>query len=326
MQRTLNVTIQACIAVLLIGFSQLGTGTCVYAEDALLQIPNENPQIGAPDEKSEFPLKQVSLEREDVQIAKDDEKVSQQKQERLLKQGKEVVDPLEPWQAAVLRNNAGNQLEDQGDWKRAREAYEEAIRLAPDSPLAYSNLGNLYTKQGKFKEAISLYKQALRIDPTATFAHINLGNIYYELKDWSRAIREYKITLVLDPESSVSHNNLGDTYLQKNLPNYAMRHLKQAIQLDPTFASAHDNLGDAHSMKGNQEEALKSYHAAIQLRPRYALYHLKAARVYRQQKEWTHAKQHYEKTQALAEDDKIRDEADKALTHIRNRGSHGNTF
>ncbi|MBI2870904.1 MAG: tetratricopeptide repeat protein [Candidatus Omnitrophica bacterium] len=240
--------------------------------------PREYPAAHIPDPEPAASVERENLNRRDVRIPKGFPAAQKENNPDQGSPG-ENQEMLDPWQAATLKNNLGNKLEDEGDLKGAEQAYQEAIDIAPDSPLAYSNLGNLYSKKGDIAQAVALYKKALRLDPTATFAHINLGNAYYELNDWTHAIKEYKIALVLDPESLVAHNNLGDAYIKKGLPNHALRHLKKAVEMDPGFAAAHDNLGDAYRAKGEFDEAAAAYERAQQLRPAYGPYYLKLARL-----------------------------------------------
>jgi tetratricopeptide (TPR) repeat protein len=52
-----------------------------------------------------------------------------------------------------------------GDWPRAKQAYERAIRLNPEHYAPYTLLAKLHEQRGEPEEALSLYRQALTLNP-----------------------------------------------------------------------------------------------------------------------------------------------------------------
>ena len=59
-------------------------------------------------------------------------------------------------------SNRGIAYADLGQYQRAIEDYNEAIRLKPDYAMAYSNRGIAYSKLGQYQRAIEDYNKAIR--------------------------------------------------------------------------------------------------------------------------------------------------------------------
>jgi O-antigen ligase len=68
------------------------------------------------------------------------------------------VDPQLPQREADLAMRIG-------DWPRARQAYERAIRLNPEHYAPYTLLAKLHEQRGEPAEALSLYREALALNP-----------------------------------------------------------------------------------------------------------------------------------------------------------------
>ncbi|MGM0599366.1 MAG: tetratricopeptide repeat protein [Candidatus Rifleibacteriota bacterium] len=67
--------------------------------------------------------------------------------------------------------------------EKAEEKYLAAIKARPESPEAFSNLGTLYAKQGKNKEAEENFLKALEIDNFYLSALLKLARIYLDAGD-----------------------------------------------------------------------------------------------------------------------------------------------
>jgi len=72
----------------------------------------------------------------------------------------------------------GVELQQKGDWEGARQAYETALRLAPQRVDVLSNLGLVYSQLGQQERAVKCFHDALRIDPKQYAVRFNLGIAY----------------------------------------------------------------------------------------------------------------------------------------------------
>jgi tetratricopeptide (TPR) repeat protein len=98
--------------------------------------------------------------------------------------------------------NQGFDYINSGDYHKAREAFEAAIKINPDNADAYFGLGVSYLKLGDNKvvtipqlvqEAIYFFKKALILGANNSEIHYYLGLSYLALNDKETAIEEYDI-------------------------------------------------------------------------------------------------------------------------------------
>ena len=57
--------------------------------------------------------------------------------------------------------------------QRAREAYFQAMVLAPDNPIPVNNLGVVLCDSGSYRKALRLFDRALKLDPADATIHEN---------------------------------------------------------------------------------------------------------------------------------------------------------
>lgn len=75
------------------------------------------------------------------------------------------------------RSDLGVVYHNLGNYKKAIEAYKQAIKSDPEFEFSYSNLGSVYRRLGQFDEAIDAFNQAIRVNPEYANAYYNLGVI-----------------------------------------------------------------------------------------------------------------------------------------------------
>ncbi len=108
----------------------------------------------------------------------------------------------------------GNKYCIAGNYEKASEAYQEAIRLQPHFSQAYLYLGYAYGQLGYHEKAAEAYQQLIRWDPDNAVAHHDLGVTYAGLGRWQEAVQTYQEAIRLKPEFTRAHYNLGVAYGQ----------------------------------------------------------------------------------------------------------------
>jgi tetratricopeptide (TPR) repeat protein len=105
---------------------------------------------------------------------------------------------------------SGNQLYDEGRYVEAHEQYLEALREAPDSPIAPFNDGNALYRTEEFQRAMEAYRQAVETsDPAvAAQAWYNLGNSLFKQEQFEPALGAYKEALRRNPADTDAKHNL----------------------------------------------------------------------------------------------------------------------
>jgi tetratricopeptide (TPR) repeat protein len=95
-------------------------------------------------------------------------------------------------------------------WNRNQEAlssFNEAIRLDPQSALAYNGKGIALQELIQYQEALSAFDEAIRLAPQDSSLHFNKGNLLYDRGQYKEAVQEYDIALRLNPhDPDISRN------------------------------------------------------------------------------------------------------------------------
>ncbi len=105
---------------------------------------------------------------------------------------------------------------------RARGAYEQAVKAAPDNGEAAFKLGRVYIDSGKRKPGVDMLDKALKLGGDkasyATEAYLLAGDTYRELKQNADAVRTYKKYLELAPADARARGEV-----EKHIANLGSR-------------------------------------------------------------------------------------------------------
>ena len=104
-----------------------------------------------------------------------------------------AANPRDP-QMRFLRGVILNQ---QGRSADALEAFTQLTREYPELPQPYNNLAALYAAKGEFGKARDALESAIRLDPKYAIARENLGDVYARL-----AAESYNSALRLEPANA----------------------------------------------------------------------------------------------------------------------------
>lgn len=146
--------------------------------------------------------------------------------------------------------NLGNVLllADQAD--AAGEAYEQALRLAPERADIHNNLGVFQNERGRLGEAESTLRRALALDPDKAEIHANLGRVLLRLSRNEEARNCLDEALRLDPELMMARPLLGLIYRRLGRPDAAAQVYRDWLAQDPGDPTA------LHHLAGCSGEAV----------------------------------------------------------------------
>jgi adenylate cyclase len=170
-------------------------------------------------------------------------------------------------------------------FQKAREYYEQAIKLAPEYAGGYVGLAAMYVAAGDIvvpnQEVIPKAKEllvtALRLDETNADAHWTLGAILWSYDyDWVAAETEYRRAIELAPGDSDAHAGYGSMLTWQARFDEAERELKLAQLLDPVFAVNYVFMGQLFNVRGfylnapeDYPKALEQCRKAVEIDPNY---------------------------------------------------------
>ena len=158
----------------------------------------------------------------------------------------------------------------QGELAKSADAFEEALKYAPNRLELYSLLGPIYERQERYDEALRTYQRLEQLDsnlPAIIFGA--MASIYHFHKQMlPEALRYAQKALAADANSWRVHNLLGVIYTDKKEFEQAIDAFKAAMRLAPNEPMSHSDLAKVYLAQGRYDEALESVNTAIRLAPR----------------------------------------------------------
>jgi len=163
-----------------------------------------------------------------------------------------VSDHSDSWK---LRLGLGSVCYLSGDYLAAVQELMEAVRLKPDSAMAYFLLGEAYDSAGRFQPAIeATLRSYLKTGPHDPWAYYHYAVILKGKED-REAAAALQRALSLNPDFAEVYLELGILALAQDKTEVAISHLEKAVHLAPALAAAHYRLGLAYRSIGNQVRA-----------------------------------------------------------------------
>ena len=153
-----------------------------------------------------------------------------------------------------------------GQFARALEDYDEAIRLAPNDSELFNNRGNVHRFNGDVDRALADLDQAIRLDPNNGRAYNNRGVAYRQKGDHTRAIADFTAAIRLLPNDANLHANRGVMYQVTGNYDLALADHEQALRLDPNLVVALYARGIAKIQKGDAAGGEADVAAATRIR------------------------------------------------------------
>ncbi len=197
--------------------------------------------------------------------------------------------------AATYRNNLGAAWKGKGNYDKAIEYYEKALKSDletfgedhPNVATYRNNLGATWKAKGEYDKAIEYYEKALKSDlnnfgeshPKVATRWNNLGEAWRAKGKYDKAIEYYEKALKSDlnnfgedhPNIAAYRNNLGVAWNAKGEHDRAIEYLEKALASDlKTFGENHsnvatyrNNLGTAFNSKGEYDKAIEHLEKAL---------------------------------------------------------------
>jgi tetratricopeptide (TPR) repeat protein len=168
------------------------------------------------------------------------------------------------------RVNLGQLWLGRGEFSKAREQMEVAVRLGPNVPDAWSGLGQAQAAAGESEAALASYRRALAIDPQHGRSLYLLGVQAAARGRFDRAISHYRASLVQRPNEVNTHHNLGVALKREGEIDAAIAAWQRALELRPQHVASRYNLANTLAQAGRPEAAIPHYLRVLELDPEHA--------------------------------------------------------
>ncbi|MFM2599677.1 tetratricopeptide repeat protein [Vibrio fortis] len=118
--------------------------------------------------------------------------------------------------------------------KPALSEYIEIQEFNADRGFGRTNLGNVYRDLGQYDKAIEYYQGAIKIEPYFENSYANLADLYRAMGDETKAIATLRQGIKAQPKSSVLPYSAGLAALRGKDYDQARAYLKQAAEMADT--------------------------------------------------------------------------------------------
>ncbi len=197
----------------------------------------------------------------------------------------------------------GNLLEETGHNDRAIEAYNEALRIAPNDVDLKLRVGSSQVMAGHAKQAEAILREVHRERPNHAEANHFLGRALLMRGANSEAMKYLETAAAIDPNRAEYHLYIGWAANEAGQTSRAESALRRALELDKDLGDAYWQMGVLLQKLVRVADAIASLEIAIKKRPsRYEAYATLALCLQEQQK-WAEAEAAWRK--AIAGNDSI---------------------
>jgi tetratricopeptide (TPR) repeat protein len=149
----------------------------------------------------------------------------------------------------------------------ARQAFEKAAELAPDSLWPVDQLVELDLREKHFDAARQTIQRQFQKTPDAPAAHFFQGKILAAEEKWDLAEVELQKTLQLDPNFAGAYDLLVQTYLATNKLPQALSQLQTQLAKNPNDASALMTLALLYERTSDFARARDAYERLLTVNP-----------------------------------------------------------
>ena len=161
----------------------------------------------------------------------------------------------------------GDAWEGLGKHREARQAYEQALQLRPDSVRALRAMALSLQEAGLGAEAAGALEKALKLAPSDPEAWYRYGILDAASGRAGAGVEKLRKAIGLDPSLPEKSRRLAEALLLTGDLDGAMAALADALKTDPYDEDAWDLAGRILLEKGQTDQAMFDFERAVKLRP-----------------------------------------------------------
>jgi tetratricopeptide (TPR) repeat protein len=158
--------------------------------------------------------------------------------------------------------------QEKGEHDKAIDDYTEAIRLDAKYAKAYLRRASAWGRKGRYDEAAEDYGRYLRFDRNSDFAFASRGRAYALLGRFDEAIADYNEALSRKPSDQWTYLSRGRAWQQKGDFGRAIADYYESLRLSPKDTSALNARATARQSRGHYPDAIADFAHAQELDPK----------------------------------------------------------
>jgi len=159
--------------------------------------------------------------------------------------------------------NLGAHLFYSGDYQRAGDLFDQAIRLAPKDPYAAILRGNLYAALGRNVEALAEFNRLESYGARVPHLYYDRGELFRKLGDRDKALADYRKALSLRPQYTDALYGLATVLTEIGEEQLAFDACVKANDIDPLDERGYRCAAAYHLRQNRNREALEIYRRAV---------------------------------------------------------------
>jgi tetratricopeptide (TPR) repeat protein len=143
---------------------------------------------------------------------------------------------------ATAFDNRGVAYRRKGEYERALQDYEQAIRLNPSNATAYNNRGIIYRIKGEYGRAIADYDEAIWLkngDFPAAYYNRALANA--DKGEYELSLRDFDVVMRFNQRNALALYARGWTLLKKGDTEAGKNDISAAKAINPNIAERFDH-------------------------------------------------------------------------------------
>jgi tetratricopeptide (TPR) repeat protein len=156
-------------------------------------------------------------------------------------------------------------LEEKEDWIAQIQLCERWTKEFPGSVRAWGLLGSAYANNGDFRKAIEAYRHAVQINPDSVQNWLELALLYGKTGQRDKQIDSYRNTVHNNPEYAGGWYKLAVVYQNADKFDDALEASQQVIRINPAHVSAWMIQGHSYGKLGQRAKEIEAYLQAIHI-------------------------------------------------------------
>jgi tetratricopeptide (TPR) repeat protein len=180
----------------------------------------------------------------------------------------------------VIINVLGNLELKQGNYSKAQEYFDKAIKLVPEFAYPYNGLGSLYREHRNYEKAFEYYSKAIQKDKMFMYPWNYLGDCFRLIEEYAIAIKCYNKAIEICNDKSVifplyglgrvyydlgNKNDFSKKYYNKANEYFSLALNKCKSARISQIKYVNRDMAKIQEKLGNYEEAIKLYNEALGL-------------------------------------------------------------
>ena len=164
----------------------------------------------------------------------------------------------------LLWYNLAHAYNGMGKYDLALEAFEFVTAIDENYDPAYIDSGDIFYRTKLYKKAIDAYQEAIAKGAPKKELYYYIGKCYSKLDLYSKARDFYKKCVTIDPYFAKAFHKMGLSFLKSDLLSNAVSPLERAVKLDAKNIEYMKSLGIAYVKNDEVEKALVLYSTLLE--------------------------------------------------------------